>query len=123
LPLALPEWRSERSAGRLDSSPDTLRLTQSAHAARLYVPLFVDLDSKRIKKQYTWRRLTVAEFLRVQPADVAVGYRVQVGSAQWLFYRGLTPGNRSILGQNFSTQFVAARFGRDGQAHKLLEIE
>jgi hypothetical protein len=55
---------------------------------------------------------------------LAVGYRVQVGGQQWLFYRSLGPrGNRTLLGHNLVTEFLAARFNRDGVAESLLEIE
>lgn len=124
LPLALPEWRSERAAGELDMTADGLQLRMRGHARNLLAPLFIDLDPKRIKKQITWRRLTVAERLEIQPPENAVGYRVQVGVSQWLIYRSLTErGNRSVLGQNFSTEFVAAQFSREGEIEKLVEIE
>jgi hypothetical protein len=72
----------------------------------------------------TWRRLTVAESLNVVPADMAVGYRIQVGKSQWLIYRSLSPSrNRTVLGQNFSSEFVVARFLPTGKAETLLEIE
>ena len=32
-------------------------------------------------------------------------------------------GNRSVLGQNFSTEFVMARFTSSGESEKLVEIE
>jgi hypothetical protein len=72
----------------------------------------------------TWRQLTVGESLNVVSRDVAAGYRVQIGKSQWLIYRSLgTRGNRTVLGQNFSSEFVVARFRPDGTAEKLLEIE
>lgn len=72
----------------------------------------------------TWRQLTVAEDRLIVPRDVAVGYRVQIGRAQWLFYRSLAEcGNRTLLGQNLVSEFLAARFGRNGIAEPLMEIE
>ena len=53
--------------------------------------LFIDLRKDRFVRPVTWRQLTVAENLSIQPADVAVGYRVQIGADQWLFYRSLAP--------------------------------
>ncbi len=68
--------------------------------------------------------MTIAENLQIQPAEVAVGYRVQLGKAQWLFYRSLARrANRTILGQNLSSEFLAGRFGKDGTTEELIEIE
>ena len=61
---------------------------------------------------------------RDQPAAIAVGYRVQVGRAQWLFYRSLAPpANRSVLGQNLTAEFFAGRWNRDGSITELIRIE
>ncbi len=123
LPLCLPEWRSE-PGGRLESTDGQLVLTMPLRGRRLQAALFIDLDSSRLRRPVTWRRLTVAESLTVVPRDVAVGYRVQVGKSQWLVYRSLAPrGNRTVLGQNVTAEFVVARFRPDGMVEKLLEIE
>lgn len=124
LPLALPEWRAERTSGQLSSVDQQLELSLKKQGRRLYAPLFVDLDSTRIRRQLTWRRLTVAEKLEVQPADVAAGYRVQVGARQWMFYRSLErTTNRSLLGQNICSEFIASRFTANGESEHLVEIE
>jgi hypothetical protein len=123
LPLALPEWRIERSTHRLEASGDGLALTMTAAGRALFAPLFLDLAKRRFKKPRTWRRLTVAERLVIQPADIAVGYRVQVGAEQWLFYRSLAKAaNRTVLGQNLASEFVAARFTTKGLAEELVSI-
>ncbi|HEV7224484.1 MAG TPA: hypothetical protein VGN42_17380 [Pirellulales bacterium] len=125
LPLALPEWRSEPGRGTLREQSGALELRQSATNARnLFAPLFIDLAPRRFSRPCTWRRLTVAENRQIVAPDQAAGYRVQVGGQQWLFYRSLGPrGNRTLLGHNLVTQFLAARFNRDGVAESLLEIE
>jgi hypothetical protein len=125
LPLALAEWRSEASPGALAVQNGRLELRQTASGApRLFAPLFIDLAPRRFSRPYTWRRLTVAENRQIVPNESAVGYRVQVGGQQWLFYRSLGPrGNRTLLGHNLVTEFLAARFNRDGVAESLLEIE
>jgi hypothetical protein len=124
LPLALPEWRGQPAQGELERTASGLALRQRGVGQRLFAPLFVDLDPRRMQRQLTWRQLTVAEHLDKQPDDVAVGYRVQVGAAQWLVYRSLAErGNRSVLGQNFSSEFVLGRFDRQGETEKLIEIE
>ncbi|OYV82844.1 MAG: hypothetical protein B7Z73_16755 [Planctomycetia bacterium 21-64-5] len=125
LPLALSEWRSERRAGDLTIESGALDLGQSAlHSRSLFAPLFIDLAPRRLRRPVTWRQLTVAEDREVQPADMAVGYRVQVGSRQWLFYRSLGPcGNRTLLGHNLVSEFLTARLGRKGMPETLIEIE
>jgi hypothetical protein len=124
LPLALPEWRADRRVGRLVQTAKGLQLRQSAKARRLYAPLFFDLDRGRMTRPTTWRQLTVAESLAVQPDEVAVGYRVAVGKEQWLIYRSLAQkANRTLLGHNLSTELLVARFHRSGEVEPLLEIE
>jgi len=124
LPLALPEWRADRPLGQLTHNGDGLELQQASESCRLYAPLFLDLDRRRMTRPATWRRLTVAESLVVQPDDVAVGYRVSVGRQQWLIYRSLAePANRTLLGHNLSTEMLVARFERSGEVEPLVEIE
>ena len=125
LPLALGEWRGDARRGDLAMGEHGLEFRLAAPAARaLYAPLFVDLSPRRFSRPATWRQLTVAEDRAIVPPDVSVGYRTQVGRAQWLFYRSLAPcGNRTLLGQNLVSEFLAARFGRDGVAETLMEIE
>jgi hypothetical protein len=124
LPVALPEWRMSASDGQLTVVDGLVRHTRSVTARNLYAPLFFDLSQRRLCDARTWRQLTVAEQLEVQPAEVAVGYRVQVGRAQWLFYRSLAKrGNRTVLGQNLASEFLAARFATDGTVEELIEIE
>jgi len=124
LPLALPEWRAAAAAGSLDGVPEGLLLRQQARARGLYAPLFIDLSPHRLKWPVTWRQLTVAERLEIQKPDAAVGYRIQVGGDQWLFYRSLTPpASRTLLGQNVLHEFLAARFDTEGEADELLAID
>lgn len=124
LPLALPEWQAERSAGSLAVTAEGLTLSQSAHATGLFAPLFFDLDPRRARLQRTWRRLTVAEQLCIVPPHVAAAYRVQIGPKQWLAYRSFRqPSNRSVLGQNTASECLVARFSRKGEIKELLEIE
>lgn len=124
LPLALSEWRVEASPGRLECVEGKLELRLTAPAARrVYAPVFIDLDPRRIRRPATWRRLTVAENREIQPRDVAVGYRVETQAAQWLIYRSLDDrGNRTLLGHNLVSESLIARF-RDGAVDALLEIE
>jgi hypothetical protein len=124
LPLALPEWRSDSRGGNASAADGSLELQQAGQGRCLYAPLWLDLSPKRFRKTRTWRQLTVAEQLVVQPRDVAVGYRIQFADSQWLVYRALTErGNRTVLGQNLSTEFLLSRFKRDGETETILEVE
>ena len=144
LPLALPEWRADPRGGELTGSgaseagagatngeigsTSEIVLSQSAHGRRMFAPLWIDLSAKRIRNQdrdpLTWRQLTVGEQRQILPRDEAVGYRVQCGKRQWLAYRSLaTPGNRTLLGVNLSTDFFVGRFGSDGETESIVEVE
>jgi hypothetical protein len=133
VPLALPEWHGAACDGELAGTADTtatragtsgLQLQQAAQGRRMFAPLWLDLDRRRIARRLTWRRLTVAEAAEVQPADVAVGYRLALGKQQWLMYRSLAKqANRTLLGHNLSTETLVARFQKDGQVQSLIEIE
>jgi hypothetical protein len=82
------------------------------------------LEPKRHARPFTWRQLTVAEQRQNVSPDAAVGFRVQFGEEQWLIYRSLTkPRNRTVLGHNLATDFLIARFGRDGSVKSLVEVE
>jgi hypothetical protein len=66
----------------------------------------------------------VAAAREIVPAQDAVGYRVQVGKRQWLFYRSLSaPAIRSVLGQNLMHDFYVARFLGEDKVDSLIEIE
>jgi len=124
LPLALPEWRVDVRTGELTQTEQGLELRQWCEGPRLFAPLFFDLDRRRMARRLTWRQLTVAESLEIQPSEVAVGYRVAAGKHQWLIYRSLAQkANRTLLGHNLSTEMLLARFHRCGEVEPLVEIE
>jgi len=125
LPLSFPEWRAERERCALTSTErGELQLTHELKAQRLHAALFLDLDPARSKRPCTWRRLAVAEERQPVPREVAAGYRVQVGKEQWLFYRSLGGlGNRTVLGTNLCSDFLAARFSAKGEVTTMVEIE
>lgn len=125
LPLALPEWRIDPRMGELTSVDGALRLAQRTAARAVACPIFIDLNPRRAAKPCTWRQLTVAEALEIQPPEVAVGYRVQCGPKQWMIYRSQAPrGNRTLLGQNTSNEFVVARFlAPAGEIKELIQVE
>ena len=124
LPLALPQGQADRNCGELTQTAAGLELIQASEGRSLFAPLLFDLDRRRMAGPLAWRRLTVAESLVVQPADVAAGFRVAMGKKQWLIYRSLeAKANRTLLGHNLSTEMLVARFDRQGEVEPLIEIE
>jgi len=124
LPLALPEWRTEQSSGKLRLIPEGLELRQTSAGQRLFAPLFIDLDRSRFRRRMTWRQLTVAESLTPMRPETAVGFRVAIGDQQWIIYRSLAArANRTLLGHNLATESLIARFGKDGEVTSIVEIE
>jgi hypothetical protein len=123
-PLACGEWRAELSDGGLVAEGGRMVLAAPGRGRRLYAPLFLDLDARRLARPMTWRRLSVGENLAICRPDAAVGYRVQAGKEQWVFSRSLTEfGNRSVLGHNTAYSFVCGRVKKDGELQPILEIE
>lgn len=125
LPLALSEWRVESHFGELTVDKGHLQLEQQRPGKNLACPLLIDLKRSRASKPCTWRQLTVAQSLEIQPHDIAVGYRAQCGKDQWLIYRSLAAkANRSLLGHNLSSECLVGRFlAPAGEVDELLEIE
>lgn len=122
LPIGLPEWRHVTRTGSL--SVGGRQVSAAPQACALYAPIFWDLSTERIRKKLTWRLLTVAQDLEICPDHVALGYRVQIGDEQWVIYRSLAPTvNRTVLGHNLGTEFMAGRFDEDGEVEELIEIE
>ena len=124
LPIAMGEWRVDMRPEQLTQKDGTLCLEHRGMGLRASAPVWIDLRSKRVAKPRTWRQLTVAASLEVVPRDVAVGYRVQTASSQWLIYRSLTPpANRTLLGQNTASETLIARFLRTGEIDALVEVD
>ena len=124
-PLALTEWTDQTSPGWIEMCSEQLVITQTAHSQRIYVPLFLDFDTRRMARERTWRQLTVAEQLSPVTPDIATGYRIHLGQQQWLIYRSLAPtASRTVLGQNLIADLLIGRFDRvDGTVQALVEIE
>jgi hypothetical protein len=124
VPLALPEWRRSPSHGKLYAESGILKLRHEVLGSRLYSPLVLvpNYDSK--PAPFTWRHLTVAEDLIVQQAEIAQGYRLQVGSSQIVLYRSLINHvRRSVLGLHLNSEFYCGRFDPDeGDCEPIVEI-
>ncbi len=125
LPLALPEWRRSPSIGKLEPKAGQLVLSQETSGKRLMCPLVVVPRKPSKNQPYTWRHLTVAEDLQIQPREVAQAYRVQVGKDQMVFYRSLAKTiRRSAMGLHMNSEFYAARFDpADGEFEAIVEID
>lgn len=122
LPAALPEWRGA-GRGELVASPGALELGQVGQR-RLYAPLWIDCDPRRIGRPLTWRQLTVADTRRNLPPHQAAGFRIQSGLEQWLLYRALDVArNRTLLGCNVSSGFLLGRIRRSGEVARTVEID
>lgn len=127
MPLALPEWQLQRGSGHLAveevEGRGSLAL-QATGVQRLYAPLFIDWDHRRLKAPRTWRQLTVAEDLEIVPSHTAAAYRIQIGPQQWVIYRSLRFGRRTFLGVNSIADFYAGRFDtEDGSTDELVTVE
>jgi hypothetical protein len=124
IPPGLFEWRCDPRGGSLEHQNGRLTLTQEITGRALCCPLFFDFDRTRFKKERTWRKLTVAQSLQRVSEDVAAGYRIQSNRDQWFFYRSLGPcANRTLLGQNISSEFYAGRFLDTGEVDEWIEVE
>jgi hypothetical protein len=128
LPLALPEWQAAKPAGLVSGTLTTkeraLVLQQESTGQSMFAPLFLDLDTNRLGKRYTWRQLSVGENLQRVQEDRAVGYRIQLGQEQFLLYRSLTPpANRTVLGHNLFDDFCFARFDPETGVDPLIAVE
>jgi hypothetical protein len=123
LPLALPEWRTP-GRGAFTATQAGELLLEQVGARRLYAPLWLDLDPRRIGRPLTWRQLPVADTRLILPPHQATGFRIQAGLAQWLVYRALdAPRNRTLLGCNVSAEFLVGRIKRSGEVARRLEIQ
>ncbi|MCY2975222.1 MAG: hypothetical protein NTW52_11220 [Planctomycetota bacterium] len=125
LPLALPEWRRSPSIGKLEPKAGQLVLSQESLGNRLMCPMVIVPRKPSKNQPYTWRHLTVAEDLQIQPREIAQAYRVQVGKDQMVFYRSLAKTiRRSAMGLHMNSEFYAARFDpSDGEFEPIVEID
>ena len=124
MPLAAPEWRREPSDVELEVVDDRLILSLQSTGKRHYLPLWIDLEPRRFRKPFTWRRLTVARDRVIEGVNDSVGYRVQSGDEQWLFFRALAPRvPRTVLGEHLNCEFFAGKFRNDMPMDELLRVE
>lgn len=125
MPLAAGEWRVGPSDATLKVTDDHHLLLSTTGRGRLFSPLWFDFQQRRFRRKRTWRQLTVADQLRIVDRNEAVGYRVQLGSEQWMVYRSLGESRcRSVLGKHLIADFFAARFDTgDGSMEELVTVD
>jgi len=121
IPLSAGEWTSGTTAATIKQSEDGCLVFSTRGTKMLYAPIWFDFQRRRFKRKRTWRQLTIADQLRLVGRDEAVGYRVQVGSEQWVVYRSLADRDcRSFLGKHLSADFFASRFCPEDGGHEAL---
>jgi hypothetical protein len=121
IPLSASEWKIGPSDANIQESADDCLVFSSSGAGRLYAPLWLDFQKRRFKRMRTWRQLTVADQLRLVGRDEAVGYRIQLGSEQWVVYRSLGErACRTVLGKHLIADFFSARFCPEDGGHEAL---
>ena len=123
LPISLPEWKSDESRGETAVVLDGFALHQSGEGEGLFTAVCFDLSPQRMKRKFTWRRLTVgAQMTEVADGD-AVGFRIHLGADQYLLYRSLAePSLRSVFGAHLDQDFVFGKFDPAEGLTTILEI-
>lgn len=126
LPLGAPEWRVGPTQVDVTVSADQHLVVTASGKERLYTPLWFDFSQRRFARKRTWRQLTVADQLKILDRSEAVGYRIQMGSEQWMIYRSLFGGQntRTVLGKHLIADFYCARFDSgDGSYDELITVD
>jgi hypothetical protein len=123
-PLGLPCERVLGSAGQFAGSQHGLELRQSGIGG-LYAPIVIDWNPARRRSPALWRPLTVGQNGAVVPAGCAAGFRLQVGTTQWLVYRSLSTilEPRTVLGQHTMYETMIGRFARSGEVEPIVLVE
>ncbi len=121
IPMSASEWTVGPTDATIQQSTDDCLVLTSSGSRSLYAPIWFDFQKRRFKRKRTWRQLTIADQLRLVGRDEAVGYRIQVGSEQWVVYRSLADRVcRSFLGKHLIADFFSARFDPEDGGHEVL---
>ncbi|WDQ16104.1 hypothetical protein [Rhodopirellula sp. P2] len=129
LPLPAAEWRigpTDCTAAPSDSEHESNSvIVTTTGIGAVYSPIWFDFQSRRFHRQRTWRTLTVADELQLIPRNIATGFRIQIGSEQWMIYRSLLGRRpRSVLGKHLVADFFAGRFHPgDGGVEELVTVD
>lgn len=125
MPISAAEWRVGPTSAKLEATDESSMTLAANGKGRLYAPLWIDFSQRRFKRKRTWRQLTVVDDLRLCGREEAAGYRIQVGSEQWMVYRTLGhAATRSVLGKHLIADFFASRFDpTEGDHDALVTVE
>ncbi|WP_442511365.1 hypothetical protein SH528x_003040 [Novipirellula sp. SH528] len=125
MPLSASEWRIGPTTTKLSASEDEHLVWTAEGTGALYVPLWFDLQQRRFNRKRTWRQLTIADERRTCEHHEAAGFRVQVGSEQWMVYRSLGGRRcRTVLGKHLIADFFAAKFDQgEGIYDELVTVD
>ena len=124
LPPALPEWQSADNPGRLRQQGCKLELTQTAVGAQPLRAAVHRSESPAIRQAADVAATDGCRIAGYSTAGEHRGLRVKIGKEQWLIYRSLSPkANRTLLGHNLSSEFLLARFLKNGEVESLIEVE
>lgn len=124
VPLASGEWRRQASPHDMNIEDGWICVQHQSFSQNVYAPLAMAIRREHLNVPLTWRALTVAENLQLVSPDVAVGYRLQLDRAQWIFYRSLgTAAPRTVLGCHTAADFCACTFDyKTGDTDSLVEV-
>lgn len=124
-PLGIPQERVNSTPHQLSITGNEIFLKHVAEGDGLFAPLVFVWHPERTRVDATWRTLTVVEDLKVVGPDVAVGYRLKLGSFQLLISRALkkTGNSRTCLGHHTFNETVIAKFDKNGDVEPILMIE
>jgi hypothetical protein len=121
IPMSASEWTIGPTDAKIRQSSDGCLVLSTSGRNRLYAPLWFDFQKRRFKRKRTWRQLTIADQLRLVSREEAAGFRVQVGSEQWVVYRSLGErACRSFLGKHLIADFYGSRFDPEDGGHEAL---
>ncbi|WP_044303685.1 hypothetical protein [Rhodopirellula sallentina] len=125
MPLAANEWRVGQTDCQTAVSDDRHLVVTTTGQGAVYSPVWIDMETGRLRRKRTWRQLTIAEDLTIIPRGIAAAFRVQMGSEHWVVYRSLAPGGpRSLMGKHLIADFFAARFHPgDGGMEELVTVD
>ncbi|MDO4559264.1 MAG: hypothetical protein Q4C47_09890, partial [Planctomycetia bacterium] len=127
LPLASLPGVSDPSAGEwctFHRIASGLELTRRVRGQAFWVPIWIQPGPEHMTETFLGQRLTVGEDLKRVTEENAIGFRIQLGTRQWLLYRALRDrGNRSLLGHHLKSEFLLAEFSAKRGVEPLVEIE
>jgi hypothetical protein len=124
-PLGLPTLPYPSDRGSFQAQDDALVLIQATGGRSSWLALLVSWDSKRHRRELSWRALTVSEKSRKVPPDRALAVRVRWGRDEtYVIYRSLTsPAPRAFLGHQTTARFLVASFRPDGTVEPILKVD